>query len=129
MKKEKKFWAFQITKKIIFEIEYSQLSGNETPYFSTSANEFNQPKTDWRQGGQAQEILLPKNSLAYKFYKKWDKKHLQDLTEEEYNELIKDIEILKSKYNYLEQEQDEKLYKTHISFYDLKELSKQKIKK
>ena len=129
MEKEKKFWAFQITRKIIFEAEYYKLGNNPTAHFSTSASEFNQPKTDWKQCGQAQETLLPKNSLAYKFYKKWDKKHLQDLTEEEYNELIKDIEILKSKYNYLEQEQDEKLYKTHISFYDLKELSKQKIKK
>ena len=67
------------------------------------------------------------SSTAWRQYTEWqvqDKRLVRRI-----NELIKDIEILKSKYNYLDQEQDEKLYKTHISFYDLKELSKQKIKK
>lgn len=129
MKKEKKFWAFQITRKIIFEIKYYKLGNNQTPHFSTSASEFNQPKTDWEQCGQAQETLLPKNSLAYKFYKKWDEKHLQDLTNEEYSQLIKDIKQLKNKYNYIEQEQDKECIKTHIPFYALKDLSMLKIKR
>lgn len=125
--KTKKFWAFQISKTIIFEVEYYQLGNNRNPYFSTSANKFNQPKTDWNQCGQAQESLLPKNSIAYQFYRYWNDKHCQDLTQQEYDELIGDIEALKSVYNYIEIEQDENLYRTHISFYDLKELSKMKM--
>lgn len=126
--KIKKFWAFQISKKIVFEVEYYQLKGNKEPYFSTSANEFNQPKTDWERCGQAQEALLPKSSAAYKFWKKWDKKHLEDLTDEEYNDLLKDIDILKEKYNFIEQEQDGNLYITSLPFYKLKELSMKKPK-
>lgn len=126
--KIKKFWAFQISKKIIFEAKYYQLRGNEKPHFSTSANEFNQPKTDWKRCGQAQEALLPKSSGAYKFWEKWDKKHCQDLTDEEYNDMLKDIDLLKEKYNFIEQEQDENLYMTHLPFYKLKDLSMQKPK-
>lgn len=127
MEKREKFWAFQITRKIIFEVEYYKLGDNPTPHFSTSASKFNQPKTDWTQCGQAQEALLPKNSLAYKFYKKWDKKHLQDLTDEEYSQLVNDIEQLKNKYNWIEQ--DKESTKTHIPFYALKDLSMLKIKR
>lgn len=126
--KIKKFWAFQISKKIIFEANYYQLRGNEKPHFSTSASKFNQPKTDWERCGQAQEALLPKSSEAYKFWEKWDKKHLQDLTNTEYNELLKDIELLKECYNFIEQEQDESLNKEFLTFYELKELSMKKPK-
>lgn len=126
--KIKKFWAFQISKKIVFEVKYYQLKGNEEPYFSTSASEFNQPKTDWKRCGQAQEALLPKSSKAYKFWEKWDKKHCQDLSDEEYNDMFKDIELLKQRYNFIEQEQDEALYRTHIAFYELRELSMKKPK-
>ena len=126
--KIKKFWAFQISKKIIFEIEYYQLKGNKNAYFATSANEFNQPKTDWERCGQAQEALLPKSSEAYKFWKKWDKKHFEDLTDEEFNELLEDIAILKETYNFIEQEQDESLNKEFLTFYELKELSMKKPK-
>ena len=120
--KIKKFWAFQISKTIIFEVEYTQLRGNKTPDFSTQANKFNRPKTDWERCGQAQEALLPKSGEAYKFWKKWDKKHCQDLTDEEYNDLLKDIELLKECYNFIEQEQDESLNKEFLTFYELKEL-------
>lgn len=126
--KIKKFWAFQISKTIIFEVEYTQLRWNNAPDFSTQANKFNRPKTDWERCGQAQEELLPKSSNAYKFWEKWDKKHLQDLTDKEYNELLKDIDILKEKYNFIEQEQDENLYSTHLSFYELRALSMKKPK-
>lgn len=126
--KIKKFWAFQISKTIIFEVEYTQLRGNKNPDFATQANQFNRPKTDWERCGQAQEALLPKSSEAYKFWKKWDKKHLEDLTDEEYNDMLKDIDILKEKYNFIEQEQDENLYTTSLPFYKLKNLSMQKPK-
>ncbi len=126
--KIKKFWAFQISKKIIFEVKYYQLKGNANPHFSTSASELNQPKTDWERCGQAQEALLPKSSKAYKFWEKWDKKHLQDLTDEEYNDLLKDIELLKECYNFIEQEQDESLNKEFLTFCELKELSMKKPK-
>ena len=127
MEKIKKFWAFQINKTIIFEVEYYQLKGNATPYFSTSASQFNQPKTDWSRCGQAQEDLLPHNTYVYKFWKKWDKKHLRDLTAEEYRELITDIKRLKNIYNYIELEQDNNLWRTHISFNSLKALSMLKL--
>lgn len=127
--KIRKFWAFQISKTIIFEVEYTQLRGNKTPDFSTQANRFNRPKTDWERCGQAQEELLPKSSEAYKFWKKWDKKHLQDLTDKEYNDLLKDIDILKGIYNFIEETQDENLNKEFLYFYDLRELSFKKIKK
>ena len=127
MNKDKKFWAFQLNKTTIFEVEYYQLNGNQTPHFSTSAAEFNRPKTDWNRCGQAQEDLLPRNSYVYKFYKKWDVKHLQDLSNEEYAELVTDIKRLKNIYNYIELDQDEKLYRTYIPFWALKNLSMLKL--
>ena len=126
--KIKKFWAFQISKTIIFEVEYIQLRGNNAPDFSTQANKFNRPKTDWERCGQAQKDLLPKSSNAYKFWEKWDKKHLQDLTDKEYNDLLKDIEFLKECYNFIEQEQDESLNKEFLTFDELRELSMKKPK-
>ena len=127
MEKVKKFWAFQINKTIIFEVEYYQLKGNSTPHFTTSASKFNQPKTDWIQCGQAQQTLLPRNSLAYDFYKYWNDKHLKDLSQKEYKELCDDIEALKKCYNHIELEQDKNLWRTHISFNSLKNLSMQKL--
>lgn len=122
------FWAFQITKNIIFNVEYYILGDNKAPYFSTSANEFNRPKTDYRQGGQAQADLLPRFTPARKFWEKWDKKHLQALTDSEYLELLKDIEELKNAYNYIEQKQISK-YQSGFAFYEEKELSMRQIKK
>lgn len=130
MKKE--FTAvFQITKKIIFEVNYYTLGNNNNAHFSTSASEFNQPKTDFRSCGQAQEKLLPVSSMAGRFFKKWDSKHLSDLTEDEYAEMIADLEKLKEKYNFLYKELDEskKPYNPHFYFSDLREFSKQTPKK
>lgn len=126
MEKKFYFWAFQISKTIIFEVEYYILGNNKTPHFSTSANKFNRPKTDWNEGGQAQNDLLPHGSMARKFWGKWDKKHLQDLTDNEYAELLQDIQALKNTYNYVEGEQGVKYY-SHISFWELKKLSMQKL--
>lgn len=126
MKKE--FLAvFQVTRTITFEVEYYTLGSNSSPYFSTSANVFNRPKTDYNQCGQCQEDVLPRGSKAYQFYKKWDDKHLLDLTESEYEEMVSDLEALKNKYNYIIEEPS----KNHssISFHTCKELSMMKLKK
>lgn len=117
--------AFQITRKIIFEVKYYTLSNNKNAYFSTSANELNQPKTNYSACGQAQARLLPKNSIAFRFWKKWDKKHLEDLSGDEYTSLIADINVLKDKYNYIFIKLDEtqKPYNPNIPFYAIKKLS------
>lgn len=119
--------AFKVTKMIIFEVNYYTLSTNKRAHFTTQANEFIRSKRDWARCGQAQEHILPKNSAAYKFYKKWDEKHLNDLTIEEYQEMINDLEELKAKYKHIYSELDEtkKPYNPHISFYSLKKLSMQ----
>lgn len=65
--------------------------------------------------------------LVRKFYEKWEKKHLKDLTDDEYVELLEDLEILKSKYNYIEEETTK--YYNSFNFEDLVELSKRPIKK
>ena len=88
-------------RKIQFEVEYIQLGANQNPHFGTSACIMNHRRTDINEGGQAQESVLPKNSLAYKFYKKWEKKQWQMLTEEEMTEVLNDIEELKNKYDYV----------------------------
>lgn len=100
MKKEFKY-CFQITKLIMFEVEYYTLGSNKSPYFVTEANEFFKNKKDYKSGGQAQDRLLPKNSIARQFWEKWDKEHLKDLSNDKYREIIKDIEELKEKYNYI----------------------------
>lgn len=121
--------SFQLSKKIIFEVNFYTLGNNSHPYFSTSAYEFNQPKTDYRRGGQAQEDLTKGFYIARRFWRKWDEKHLQDLTEEEYAELITDLEKMKQTYNYLWSELDEakKPYNPYFSFERMKELSKMKL--
>lgn len=127
MEKKFYFWAFQISKTVIFEVKYYILGNNEKPYFSTSANEFNRPKTDWVRGGQAQDDLLPRNPTfgnARKFWKKWDTKHLQDLTDNEYTELLQDIQTLKDTYNYIEEDQTTQ---HHIGFWKLHKLSMAKL--
>lgn len=121
--------SFQLSKKIIFEVNFYTLGNNSHPYFSTSAYEFNQPKIDYRRGGQAQEDLTKGFYIARRFWRKWDKKHLQDLTEEEYADLIIDLEKMKQTYNYLWSELDEakKPYNPWFSFDRIKELSKMKL--
>jgi len=115
-------FAFQMSKKIVFEVSYYTLNQNKNPYFTTSAAEYNQPKTDYIQCGQAQNSLLKGYPVAMNFFNKWDIYHLQKLTKKQLNELFKDIETLKQKYNFIEQSFD-------ISFERIKELSKLNIKK
>lgn len=94
--------SFRIEKKKFFEVSFGDVdSRNQAPYFSTSAGELNYIRSDWKQCGQSQESVLPKDSLAYKFYKKWDKKHLCILKIEELEELENDLQKLKEKYPYI----------------------------
>ena len=129
MKKEFKY-CFQITKLITFEVEYYTLGSNKSPYFVTEANEFFKNKKDYKSAGQAQDRLLPKNSFARQFWEKWDKKHLKDLSDDEYREVVKDIEELKKKYNYIEDIKDtfKGKYK-NFSFGEIVLLSKADLKK
>ena len=123
-------YAFEITRTIIFEVSYYTLGNNKTPYFTTSASQFNRPKSDWITCGQAQDELLPKGSKARIFYKKWDEKHLKNLTEAEYKELRSDLEVLKEKYNYIVKEQ--KTFagtSSGFHFHELKDLSMQPVVK
>jgi len=94
-------YTFQVTRMVIFEVSYETIGGNKSPYFSTSAAEFNRPKTDFNRCGQAQKDLLPSKSKAGKFWRKWDIKHLQLLTDSELAELERDIEGLKAFYNWI----------------------------
>lgn len=122
--------AFQITEMKIFEVRYYTLGSNSHPYFSTTAGEFIIGERDWDTAGQAQEEVLNKYSRAYKFYKKWDECHLKDLTDEQYAEMVADLEELKSKYNYIYKELDttQESHSTDIPFHEIVELSKQPLK-
>lgn len=127
-------YCFQIDKMTVFEVEFYTLSTNKTPHFSTSAAHFIRSKRDYDICGQAQKEVLPKHSAARKFYDKWDKLHLHNLTKEEYAEILSDIEELKARYNYIEDirecfGQSAGCYKTGIPFYEVVELSKQTSKR
>jgi len=117
--------AFQLTRKIIFEVSYYTLGSNSSAYFTTSACEFNQPKTDFNRCGQAQKDLC--FGAAKDFYEKWDKHHLCKLNDQQFEDLVKDLEVLKQHYNYIEHKKDFK--PEDIRFWQEKELSMQKVKK
>ena len=122
---KKEFHAmFEITRNIIFEVSYYTLGSNKSANFTTSANELNRPKSDYKQCGQAQESLLPKGSKARRFYELWDNKHLSDLTTDEYDEMITDLEVLRDRYNsrFYDNARD------HIPFYEVVEFSKLPLK-
>lgn len=105
MRKEFQY-CFQITKFVLFEVAYCTPLDNKSPDFTTSAEEFSKNKRGHKCGGQAQDKILPENSIARQFWKKWDKKHLKDLSDDEYREVVKDIEELKEKYNFIEDIRD-----------------------
>jgi len=114
--------TFALSKTKMFNVSYYTLGSNNSPYFSTSADIFNRPKTDWSQCGQCQKEVLKGYLTAMKFYKKWDEKHLKQLTDEEYQELISDIEELFNKYPHiLEQQTDRHL--EDIRFNRIKDFS------
>lgn len=133
LKDEEKYffhYVFQINKMVVFKVSYYILSNNSFPYFSTSASEFVKNKRDIDRGGQCQEdVLTIKNGgrKAKDFYKKFDQYHLKDLTNEQYAEIIAEIEKLKETYNYLEKTQPFTVKKElrGFSFLEEVELSKE----
>lgn len=122
-------YLFQITGLVNFSVNFYTLSSNKIPHFTTSANKFYKSKTDYESGGQAQEIILPKNSLARDFYKKFDKYHLKNLTTEEYNEIVGEIEKLKERYNFIcKKESEQPLNNFNFTFTEAVDLSEQPLK-
>ena len=99
MKKEFKI-LFQINKMVLFEVSYYILGNNNNPYFTTSAMRFIRSKRGYCMCGQCQKNVLEGKSL--KFFNKYEYLHLKDLTTEEYNNIIEDIQELKENYNYIE---------------------------
>ena len=126
MEKREFMAVFQLSKMRMFHVAYYTLSTNSHPHFTTTANEFIRSKRDYRTGGQAQDYVTKGFTTARNFWQKWDPMHLKDLTEEQYTEMVSDLEALKKKYNYILMELNEskKPYNPHISFYDEVELSK-----
>ena len=124
-------YVFQITKLITFEVSYYVLGSNKNPYFSTSSNEFCRSKRDYIMCGQAQEELLPHGSIAYKFYKDFDKYHLKDLDEATHKAITQRLEELKKRYNYIEKPESEIISQkdNHISFYETVKMSKLPLKR
>lgn len=120
-------YAFQIDRMTIFEVKYYTCGSNSNPHFVTSAGVFNQPKTDYVCCGQCQDYTL--YGKAKEFYEKWDCHHLKDLTDEEYVQLLNDIEILKENYNYYYKKRDTfaGTY-TDFHFHEMVDLSKLKVK-
>lgn len=114
-------YAFQISRKIVFEVNYYRLGSNSTKHFSTSAAQFNQPKTDFNHCGQAQKELLKGAGAAMSFYKKFDPLHIKDLTEDQHTDILAGISKLKDKYNWIESDND-------IRLSDLRDLSKMPVK-
>ena len=117
MEKKEFKYTFQITKQIVFQISYYTLGKNKSPYFSTSACVFNRPKSDYTQGGQCQEDVL--TGVSLEFFNKYDCLHSLDLTFEQYNSIVNDIEELKEKYNWIDNQ----------NFYGIRDLSKMNLKK
>ena len=115
--------VFEITRSIIFEVNYYTLGSNRSPYFTTSANQFNRPKTNYNCCGQAQNELLHGHALAHLFYRKWDKLHLKDLTDVQYSEMRYDLTLLEKYYN---MEYTERNRGFNLS--ELRELSKRPLK-
>lgn len=115
------YCAFQLSKLVIFNVNYKQLKGNQEPDFATSCDVLMKNKRDLTRCGQCQDDVLPPYKEAYEFYKKWDKYHLHKLDNEQYNEMIKDLDVLKNKYNYIEKDSD-------FRFWEIVDFSKQPVK-
>ena len=120
--KDEFLYAFLLDRMTVFKVEFCSLDRNCAPHFSTSAARFSRNKQDYTLGGQAQEELL--YGKAKQFYEKWDHLHLHDLTDDEYDEIVSDIEDLKRAYPYyVAYEFDGKATRTSIPFYEIREKS------
>lgn len=122
--------VFQLSKTIIFEVEYYTLENNSHPYFTTRASQFVRNKRAFSRCGQCQADIL--TGAAKRFWGKWDTLHLKDLTAEQYAEMFEDLKNLCVLYNFMYSEYDEtkKPYTfTGFHFSDLVEFSKQTPKK
>jgi hypothetical protein len=111
-------FSFQISKLIVFEVDYYKLGDNQVKYFSTSAAQFNQPKTDFNHCGQAQKQLLKGAKEAMSFFNDFDQYHLKDLTPAQHDEILNRIGELKAKYNYIETDK-------YATFSELRALTRQ----
>lgn len=69
-----------------FEVEYYRLGSNYDPHFSTT------------YGGWQRQEDMDHESLAYRFYRKWDTLHLSVMTLDEYAEMRNDLDQLKQYY-------------------------------
>lgn len=94
--------ASQLSKTKIFEVCYHVVGSNDAPYFATSAMEFCRNKRDYRRCGQAQDDITKGFATARNFWKKWDKCHIKDLTDEQYTEMIADLKVLMEEYNFVQ---------------------------
>lgn len=96
-------YSFRLRKKVYFMVEFGHLKDYERPpYFSTSGGVFNYIRSDWNRCGQCQDSVLQNNTVAKRFYDKWDKLHTKSLTMEEYHDLLNDLEEMKEQYPYVE---------------------------
>ena len=115
--------VFALSKTKMFDVDYYTLGSNKEPYFATSADEFNQPKTDWRQCGQAQHDICKGFPTAMTFFKKWDVEHLHKLSYEKYHEMIADLETLFGKYPHIVEQKEGNHPLYDFSFSDVKDFS------
>ena len=126
MKKEF-IYLFQIDKRVLFEVQFRTCGSDTHPYFITYAHKFYKNKRGFEATGQCQCDVL--EGLAYNFFKKYCDNHYKNLSEEEYNNIVKDLEELKQTYNYKKMLQDTfKEDYSDFSFEDMKELSRKEIK-
>lgn len=121
--------SFQITKFVTFNVSYYTLGDNDKPYFTTSATEWSKNKKTWYKCGQCQEDILPEDSMAKLFYRKYDEYHLHDISQEVYDSLYTWIETLTTEYNYILRFKEDGEILRDISYREEKELSKSKLKR
>lgn len=101
MKRNEFMYAFCVTRTAVFEVRYYTVGRNSDPYFETIAAVFNRPKTDYKRYSQCQNDVL--SGKAKQFYKKWNHCLCNDITDDQYAEMLNDIEELKKIYpNYIE---------------------------
>lgn len=117
--------AFQITKYILFEVDFSKIGSNDVPHFSEYVIMFSHQKTGYMSCFRGQENALPLVSAAKIFYKEWYKYQMVDIMDSAtYKKLLCDLDGLKEKYNYIERFDNRRL-----TFYQLKKLSMLPLKK